>query len=169
MLLLPSIIIMVKMPTDCFLCLSNFLFNYFVGVAALCLRNDMPSLSHQKFWGSFVFPWFDLHSDIKLGGGVNNVPKVLRPFCLNIWYIFEFRAYKKLFHGCLKFAEPKVTLRMSKMRGGGLGHFWTLSKRKTLSYDPFPDCGAIGRFIKTAGSAPCFLRCLCDVRLLHIR
>ena len=46
----------------------------------------------------------------------------------------NFGHLKKLPHGCPKWADTKVTSQVSKMRGGGRGHFWTMSKRKTLFF-----------------------------------
>ena len=65
------------------------------------------------------------------GGGVDHVPKVLRHFLHKYW---EFWALKKFIHGCPKRADTKATSQYPKLRGGGQGHFKTMSKRKVLFY-----------------------------------
>ena len=53
-----------------------------------------------------------------MGGGVDNVPKVVRHFLLKYWLIFQCLDSKKLSHGCPQMADTKV----SKMEGVGVNN-----------------------------------------------
>ena len=98
-----------------------------------CPKGGGGATGIQKFWGTFFSPYFDQLLDIKWGegGGLTMFQKFWGTFLSKYW---EFWALKKLPHGCPKWADTKVTSRVSKMGGGGQGHFWTRSKRRTLFF-----------------------------------
>ena len=82
---------------------------------------DTLGLESKSFEEVFFSPKLDLLLDIKWGKGgrgMTRFQKFWDTFCLNIGYIFEFRAFTKVTSRLSKMGRYKVTSRMSKMRGG---------------------------------------------------
>ena len=106
-----------------------------------CPKGGGDSTGIQKFWGSFVFPYFDPLLDIKWGrgGGVHPAPKVLRHFLPKFLVSIGFLSLQKSYLTVVQNGPTqKLPRGCPKKRGGGRGHFWTMSERKVLFSDGFP-------------------------------